>query len=403
MSTVVGKPFADQPPDHFTDKKRYLWILSIAWPATPLAGLYLVEATGLGLFYAFTLFVWYGAIPLLDVLFGSDPNNPPDGAVARLEADRYYRVLTYLTVPVHYASLIVSAWWVATRPIAWWEVIALALSLGIVNGLALNTGHELGHKKRAFDRRMAKIVLAVVGYGHFYIEHNKGHHRDVATPQDPATSRMGESIYKFSLREIPGAFSRAWNLEKIRLERAGKGVWSLDNDIIPPLLITLLLYASLLLAFGPDPKLLVFLPVQMAFGWWQLTSANYIEHYGLLREKIADGRYERAQPRHSWNSNHIASNLILFHLQRHSDHHAHPTRSYQSLRDFAGLPELPSGYPGMFFIALIPSLFRSVMDWRVVAWAGGDLGKVQIDGARRKQIVRKYGAASTRSVGDAAG
>src|SRR3546814_18146416 len=111
---------------------------------------------------------------------------------------------------------------------------------------------------------------------------------------------------------------------------------------------------------------LVFLPIQVAFGWWQLTSANYIEHYGLLRQKMADGRYERAQPRHSWNSNHIASNLILFNLQRHSDHHAHPTRSYQSLRDFKGLPELPTGYPGMFFMAMLPPIFRSVIDRKSV-------------------------------------
>ena len=389
MSTTI---LSDGAPDRYVDRKRYLWVLSVVWPAAPLIGLYLVHLTGWSIFYAFTLFVWYGVIPAFDVLLGKDPNNPPETAVVRLEADKYYRVLTWLTVPVHYASLVGCAWWIATQPIAWWEVVALAFSLGIVNGLALNTGHELGHKKEPFDRWMAKIVLAVVGYGHFFIEHNKGHHRDVATPEDPATSRMGESIYKFSLREIPGAFLRAWNLEKVRLERVGKGVWSLDNEIIPPLMITLAVYTALVLALGPNPKLLVFLPIQVAFGWWQLTSANYIEHYGLLRQKMADGRYERAQPRHSWNSNHIASNLILFHLQRHSDHHAHPTRSYQSLRDFKGLPELPTGYPGMFFMAMIPPIFRSVMDPRVVKWANGDIDKIQIDPARRKRIARKYGA-----------
>ncbi len=392
MTSMAQISTPDLGSARYIDRKRYLWMLSVVWPAAPMIGLYLVNLTGWSVFYALTMIIWYGVIPLLDVLFGNDPNNPPDAAMARLEADRYYRILTYLTVPVHYASLIVSVWWVATQPMAWWEIVVLALSLGIVNGLALNTGHELGHKKAAFERWMAKIVLAVVGYGHFFIEHNKGHHRDVATPEDPATSRMGENIYKFSLREIPGAFSRAWELEKVRLGRAGKSVWSLENEIIQPLLITIALYTSLVLVFGPDPKLLVFLPIQMAFGWWQLTSANYIEHYGLLREKTADGRYERAQPRHSWNSNHIASNLILFHLQRHSDHHAHPTRRYQSLRDFPGLPELPTGYPGMFFIAMIPPLFRSVMDRRVVEWADGDLGKIQIDGASRRRILRKFGA-----------
>ena len=268
--------------------------------------------------------------------------------------------------------------------------VALALSLGVVNGLALNTGHELGHKKEAFDRWMAKLVLAVVGYGHFFIEHNKGHHRDVATPKDPATSRMGENIYSFATREIPGAFKRAWELEEVRLERSGKSVWSLDNEILQPLIITVVLYAGLLAFFGPI--MLVFLPIQMAYGWWQLTSANYIEHYGLLREKLPNGKYEHQKPHHSWNSNHIMSNLILFHLQRHSDHHAHPTRSYQSLRDFKDLPALPSGYPGMFFAALIPSWFRSIMDHRVLDWAKGDLNKIQIEPGMRDYYDRKFGS-----------
>ena len=164
MSTITQNPSTETAPDSYVDNKRYLWMLSVVWPAAPLIGLYLVSLTGWGVFYAFTLVVWYAVIPALDVLFGNDPNNPPEAAVARLEADRYYRVLTYLTVPVHYASLIVSAWWVVTQPMAWLEIVTLALSLGIVNGLALNTGHELGHKKEAFDRWMAKIVLAVVGY-----------------------------------------------------------------------------------------------------------------------------------------------------------------------------------------------------------------------------------------------
>lgn len=377
----------------YIDRKRYLWMLSTLWPATPMIGLWLVAQTGWTIWYALVLIVWYAMVPLLDAMFGEDFNNPPEEAVEMLEKDRYYRVLTYLTVPIHYAALIVAAWWVSTHAMSWLEIITLALSLGIVNGLALNTGHELGHKKETFDRWLAKLVLAVAGYGHFFIEHNKGHHRDVATPMDPATSRMGESIYKFSTREIPGAFRRAWALEEERLSRRGKSVWSIENEILQPMLITFALYAGLLAFFGP--LMLVFLPIQMAFGWWQLTSANYIEHYGLLREKLPNGRYEHQKPHHSWNSNHIVSNLILFHLQRHSDHHAHPTRSYQSLRDFKDLPTLPSGYPGMFFIALIPGWFRSAMDSRVVDWAHGDLSKIQIEDGKHALYERKFGTVGT--------
>ncbi len=382
-----GQTLAAEP---YVDKKRYFWILSVLWPATPLIGLYLVSVTGWSIWYATTLIVWYAAVPLMDAVLGEDFSNPPESVVPDLEKDRYYRVLTYLTVPMHYAALIGCAWWVSAHSMNALEIITLALSLGIVNGLALNTGHELGHKKEAFDRWMAKLVLAVVGYGHFFIEHNKGHHRDVATPMDPATSRMGEGIYSFSFREIPGAFRRAWMLEEERLARSGKNAWSLNNEILQPMIITVVLYAVLLAFFGPI--MLIFLPIQMGFGWWQLTSANYIEHYGLLREKLPDGRYEHQKPYHSWNSNHIMSNLILFHLQRHSDHHAHPTRAYQSLRDFKDLPTLPAGYPGMFFIALFPRLYRAVMDRRVVAWAKGDLGKIQIEPGMGNYYERKFGS-----------
>ncbi|MGE0531677.1 MAG: alkane 1-monooxygenase [Hyphomonadaceae bacterium] len=389
MVKIANRPDVTAYNLKYVDQKKYLWVLSVLWPMTPMIGLYLVSQTGWSIWYGLVLILWYGIVPLLDALFGQDFSNPPEAAVATLEQDRYYRVLTYLTVPVHYAALIACAWWVATHHMNVLEFVALALSLGIVNGLALNTGHELGHKKEAFDRWMAKLVLAVVGYGHFFIEHNKGHHRDVATPLDPATSRMGENIYAFSTREIPGAFRRAWSLEKERLARRGKSVWSMENEILQPMIITVLLYGSLIAAFGPI--MLIFLPIQMGYGWWQLTSANYIEHYGLLRQKLPNGRYEHQQPRHSWNANHIMSNLILFHLQRHSDHHAHPTRSYQSLRNFADLPSLPTGYPGMFLAAMIPPWFRSLMDRRTVQWAGGELDKIQIQPGMRGYYERKFG------------
>ena len=264
-NVLTESPQGDTDAEVYVDRKRHFWMLSVLWPATPIIGLYLVSQTGWSIWYGLVLILWYGAIPLLDAMFGEDFSNPPELVVPRLEQDRYYRVLTYLTVPVHYAALIVSCWWVATHPMSFFEFLALAFSLGIINGLALNTGHELGHKKETFDRWMAKLVLAVVGYGHFFIEHNKGHHRDVATPMDPATSRMGESIYSFSLREIPGAFKRAWDLEEQRLSRCGKSVWSLENEVLQPMILTAVLYAGLLAFFGP--LMLIFLPIQMAFGF----------------------------------------------------------------------------------------------------------------------------------------
>jgi alkane 1-monooxygenase len=375
----VSHPIDSAAVPRYVDHKRWAWALSPVWICLPLVGVALASATGVGAWNWLTLGVWYLVLPLCDRVIGSDPYNPPEVALAQLERDSYYRILTYLAVPIHYVVLIVAAWAAATQPIGAMSFLGLALSVGMMNGLAINTGHELGHKKTAHERWLAKLVLAVVGYGHFFVEHNRGHHKDVATPEDPASARLGETLYGFARREVPGAWRRAWRSEAERLRRGGRAVWSVHNEVVQPLLVTALLYGALIAWLGE--AMLIFLPVQAAFGWWQLTSANYIEHYGLLRQKAADGRYERCRPEHSWNANHIATNVILFHLQRHSDHHANPTRRYQSLRNFDGLPQLPSGYPAMFALAYVPWAWRRVMDRRVVAWAGGDLMKINVDPA----------------------
>ncbi|WP_420465683.1 alkane 1-monooxygenase [Panacagrimonas sp.] len=375
----------------YTDRKRALWLLSLLWPVVPVISCLLALASGQVAWYWLTVVVWYGVIPIIDHLLPADQSNAPPEVVAQLEQDRYYRVLTYLTVPMHYVTMIYAAYIVGTQDLPWHAILGLGLSVGIINGLAINTGHELGHKTTGLERWLAKAVLAVVGYGHFFVEHNKGHHKDVATPEDPATSRMGESIYAFVVREIPGALRRSWASERIRLQRGGKRVWSLHNEVIQPWLITIPLYLGLIVAFGWI--MIPYLFIQAFWGWWILTSANYIEHYGLLRQKRPDGRYEHCQPHHSWNSNHVMSNLILFQLQRHSDHHANPTRRYQSLRAFDKLPELPSGYPGMFFVALFPPLWFALMDPRVAVWARGDMNKVNIHPRRRAALTARYGRA----------
>lgn len=385
---------ADGTTVTYTDRRRWLWSLSLVWPLMPVVSCVLAASTGQPAWFWATLVVWYCAVPVLDHLFPPDASNPPPAVVPQLEADLYYRVLTYLTVPIHYFTLIYAAYVAGTQHLPWHALIGLALSVGVVNGLAINTGHELGHKTNKLERWLAKIVLAVVGYGHFLIEHNRGHHVDVATPTDPASSKMGETIYGFAVTEISGAIRRAWASEKARLALSGRGPWTLANEVLQPLLITAVLYSTLIYAFGW--LMLPFLFLQAFWGWFGiLTSANYIEHYGLLREKLENGRYEHCKPHHSWNSNHVMSNLILFNLQRHSDHHANPNRRYQSLRSFDDLPELPSGYPLMFAVALIPPLWFAVMDPRVVAWAKGDFSKLNVLQAKREQLVRRYAPEQT--------
>ena len=372
----------------YRDRKRYAWLLSLLVPCAVGIGPALMMASGDPRSLWIPVAFFYLVAPLLDWLLGEDQSNPPETAVPQLDADSYYRWITYLLAPILWSAFIFSAWFVASHSLPWHGVMAMVLTTGSVGGFCINLGHELGHKNTTLERWLAKIILAPTGYGHFFIEHNRGHHRDVATPLDPASSRMGESIYRFVLREMPGALHRAWVLETTRLERDGRAVVSLHNEILQPALITLLLWGALTLWLGP--QILAFLVVASFWSNFQLTSANYIEHYGLLRQERAPGKYEVCQPHHSWNSNHIFSNWALFHLQRHSDHHAHPLRRYQSLRHFDNLPRLPSGYFGMFTVAYIPPLWRWVMDERLLGVVGRDAARINLDPRQREALIHRY-------------
>ncbi|MDX5372159.1 MAG: alkane 1-monooxygenase [Pseudomonadaceae bacterium] len=374
----------------YRDRKRPLWLLSLFVPTLGLIGpaLYLLVSPSELWLWLSPLFFYFG-IPLLDALIGEDPSNPPESEVPALEADPYYRWITYLLVPVLWASFIAICVFVASQPLSATGLLAMIINTGGGLGFAINLGHEMGHKKSTLERWLAKLALAPACYGHFYIEHNRGHHRDVATPADPASSRMGESIYRFVLREMPGGFRRAWQLERERLARCGKSPWSLDNEVLQPALISLALHGALVAALGW--QILPFLLLSAFWGAFQLTSANYLEHYGLLRRKLDNGRYEVCQPYHSWNSNHLFSNWALFHLQRHSDHHAHPTRRYQSLRNFPDLPRLPSGYFGMYLLAYVPPLWFRVMNPRLIAAVQGDATRINFQPDLRERLMRRYG------------
>ncbi|WP_425259996.1 alkane 1-monooxygenase [Rubrivivax sp. RP6-9] len=375
----------------YRDGKRWAWLLSVVWPLVPFTGLWAHHASGHEIALALPLLISYGLMPLLDALIGEDESNPPEAVIGQLDADRYYRWLTWLTVPLHFVALIGCAWWAATHELSWWAFVLLAYAAGADSGLGLNTAHELGHKHNRQEQWLARMALAVPAYGHFTVEHGRGHHRWVATPEDCASSRMGESIYRFALRELPGGIRRAWALERERLAALGLGPCSWSNTILQSYAITLVLQGGLVAAFGWT--MLPFLAIHNLVAWWQLTSANYVEHYGLLRRKLPSGAYEAPQPHHSWNTNHLVTNLATFHLQRHSDHHAHPSRRYQCLRHFSDLPQLPSGYFGMFTLAYIPRLWFRVMDPRLLALpqVQGDLARVNIDPRARKVLLARSG------------
>jgi alkane 1-monooxygenase len=376
------------PNPVYRDPKRHVWLLSLLVPvsigAGPLLWHWHPSDEMLWLPVAFV----YIVAPLLDLLLGTDRTNPPESAVPLLEADRYYRHVTFALVPLLWAAFVCAAWFSQTAALGWAGQVALVITTGGVGGFCINLGHELGHKHTPLERWLTKLILAFTFYGHFTIEHNRGHHRDVATPRDPASARMGESIWRFVLREMPGAFRRAWALEGERLRNAGLPFWSLHNELLQPALVTLALWSALVLWLGVG--VLAFLVPASLWANFQLTSANYVEHYGLLRRTGPDGRTEPCQPRHSWNSNHVFSNWATFHLQRHSDHHAHPLRRYQSLRHFDEAPQLPSGYFGMFTVAYVPPLWFAVMDRRLVEAVGRDASRINFQPGRREQLMARH-------------
>ncbi|MER6118080.1 alkane 1-monooxygenase [Streptomyces sp. NPDC001743] len=374
------------------DPKRYLWLIGLLVPSLPFLSWGLVETTGLGAFWWTGLVLLYVIVPVIDQLLGKDTANPPDSVLARLEQDRYYRWCIFLYLPVQYAGLVVGCWLITRGGLSPADRMGLSLTLGGVAGIGINTAHELGHKKESVERRLSKIALAPTWYGHFFIEHNRGHHVRVATPEDPASARLGESFWRFLPRTVAGSLHSAWRLEKTRLKRRGKSPWTLRNDVLNAWAMSLVLFAALTVAFGPG--ILPYLVFQAVFGFCLLEVINYTEHYGLLRERTESGRYERCAPKHSWNSDHVTTNVFLYHLQRHSDHHANPTRRYQALRHFDEAPELPAGYAGMIVLAYFPPLWRRVMDHRVIAHYEGDVTRANIQPARRRALLARYGGAA---------
>ncbi len=368
----------------YRDPKRWLWLLSALFPLLVVLNLLRFErGDGLGWLYVTPLFI-YVLIPLLDHWLGPDTRNPPDEAVAALEADPWYRALVAGFVPIYYLLVVLGAWMAPRYADQPWVWLGLVLSVGAISGGAINTAHELGHKHPAWERWLSRLTLAPVAYGHFYVEHNRGHHRRVASFEDPASSRLGESFWAFLPRTVIGSLRSAWQLERARLAGRGLGPWHWRNENLQAWSMTLGLFGGLTVAFGPWA--LLFLVLQAVYGFSLLEVVNYLEHYGLKRQRGADGRLERCRPEHSWNSNHVVSNLFLYQLQRHSDHHAHPARRFQALRDFPEAPQLPNGYAGMVLLAYIPWLWFRVMDRRVVAHYGGDATRANVQPGSRWDI-----------------
>jgi len=373
----------------WVDAKRYLWLLSPTLPAIGVGAMLIYRVApnkmrGLARVGPIAVHV---IIPLLDRIVGDDKSNPPEDVIGRLEKDPYYTTLVRAFIPIQYIAMFVGAYLYTRKNTPFSDKLGIAISIGMLNGIAITNAHETGHKSDKLNQMLSHLVLAPTAYGHFRVEHNYGHHKNVATPEDPASAQMGESFWRFLPRTVTGSLKSAIAIEKKRLARQRKGFWSIRNELLQGWAITAGLYGIMVAVFGR--KVIPFLAIQAVYGFSLLEVVNYIEHYGLLRQK-QNGKYERTAPEHSWNSNKVMSNVFLYQLQRHSDHHAHPTRSFHTLRHFDGTPQLPSGYAEMIMAAYIPSLWFKIMDKKVLDHYQGDWNKINIFPSKRQVLLKKY-------------
>ncbi len=312
----------------------------------------------------FPLFFLFVLLPLADFALGHDPGNPPGDAATQLEGDRWFRALTLLALPVQLGVLAWSMHHVVTAGLAAHGVVGWCLSQGIVGGvLAINVAHELIHKDTRLEQLAGGLLLTSVGYHGFKIEHLRGHHVHVSTPADASSARFGQSLWHFLPRALWRNSANAWRLEAARLARLGKSWLDPGNELLRWTALWLAMAAAAGAWLGAAG--VAFFVAQGFFAACALEIINYIEHYGLERARGADGRFERTTHLHSWNSDYALSNLFLFHLQRHSDHHAAPKRRYQALLHHADSPQLPGGYAAMFVLAMFPPLWFRLVDRRV--------------------------------------
>jgi alkane 1-monooxygenase len=367
-------------PAAWRDGKYFLWASALAVPALPYVTFGIVLRSGHESFWWLTLVIVFVGVPVCDAYIGDDGGNPPAARMQELQHHLWYRLLVWAYVPMQLGGLLLGCYAWSHGELTWIGKLGLISCLGTVNGIGINTAHELGHKIGWFEPLLSKLTLAPTMYGHFFVEHNRGHHVRVATPEDPASARLGESFYAFWPRTVSGSVRSAWQIEHKRLEKRGRSLWSLRNAVLHSWAITVVLFAGLVAIFGLG--VLPMLIAQGVFGFTLLELVNYLEHYGLKRERSESGGYAHVEPEHSWNSNRLSTNLFLYQLQRHSDHHANPTLRYHVLRHFDSAPQLPAGYATMIVVALFPPLWRRLMDHRVIEHYGGDRTRANVQPAR---------------------
>jgi len=303
-------------------------------------------------------------VPLFDQIGPIDTSNVDDEERKELLGKRIFDWLLYLNIPVVYAIIVFFIFQLDQTEMSIGVLVGNILSVGIVIGsCGINVAHELGHRKAKYEQVFGQILLIPALYTHFFIEHNRGHHRFVATDKDPASAKKGDWLFWFWIKSLVGSYISAWELEAERLKKGKQSFWSLSNQMFQ-FSIAQLIYLAIVLYFSSWIELTI-IATSGLIGVLLLETINYLEHYGLRRKKLENGRYERVRPIHSWNANYQFGRIVLYELTRHSDHHYIASKKYQVLDHHEEAPELPFGYPAMILIALVPPLWFFLMDKRI--------------------------------------
>lgn len=305
----------------------------------------------------------FGILPFFELFTSDSTKNLSEAEETMVKEDKFYDFLLYSLVPIQYALMFYFLFTIQNETLPFYVKIGMMSAFGMACGiLGINAAHELGHRNTKYEQTMSKMLLITTLYMHFFIEHNRGHHKNVSTDEDPASSRLGETVYTFYFRSIWGSWISAWHLEAEKLRKNQQPFWSIHNEMLRFQVLQLSLLVFIYLTFGAQA--LIYFIGSATIGFLLLETVNYIEHYGLRRKKKGNV-YERTLPIHSWNSNHPIGRLVLLELSRHSDHHFIANRKYQTLRHFDESPQMPTGYPGMMLLALASPLWFWVMHKRI--------------------------------------
>ena len=336
---------------------KYFLILTIPF-------LTYLSFTGTGIITYSPIIEAFFIIPFLEFFLKPNDKNFSDAEEEMIKDDKMYDYILYLSIPIVYVLLWIFLNSMQDQTLTFYDRLGRILSMGLICGsFGINIGHELGHRNNIFEQSLSKILLLSSLYMHFFIEHNRGHHKNVSTRDDPSSARYGEMIFIFWLRSIITGYISAWKLELKRLKRFNKNILSINNEMLLFQLIQISFLLIIIYFFGF--QITGYYLITALLGALVLETVNYIEHYGLERKLNINGKHERIMPYHSWNSNHPMGRIMLFELSRHSDHHFNSLRKYQILKNHENSPEMPTGYPGMMILSLFPPLWFYVMHKKI--------------------------------------